>query len=111
VRRVQMFYFYFFWGGYKQANGQTSECSCIIVIIRLISDTFVRTEVQQKPRKRIENKLQLLVTDLLRYANRVEFGYNDIGLCDTSSITLHIVWYELIPQKAHLSLPFLVRHT
>jgi hypothetical protein len=27
----------------------------------------------------------------------VEPGYNDIGLFDTSSITSHILWYQLIP--------------
>jgi len=27
----------------------------------------------------------------------VEPGYNDIGLCDTSSIPSDILWYELIP--------------
>jgi hypothetical protein len=27
----------------------------------------------------------------------VEPGYNDIGLCDTSSITSYILWYQLIP--------------
>jgi hypothetical protein len=27
----------------------------------------------------------------------LEPGYNDIGLCDISSITSDIVWYQLIP--------------
>jgi len=27
----------------------------------------------------------------------VEPGYNDIGLCDTSSIPSDILWYQLIP--------------
>jgi hypothetical protein len=27
----------------------------------------------------------------------VEPGYNDIGLCDTSSITSYVLWYQLIP--------------
>jgi hypothetical protein len=29
--------------------------------------------------------------------NTVEPGYNDIGLCDISSITSAILWYQLIP--------------
>jgi hypothetical protein len=28
--------------------------------------------------------------------NTVEPGYNDIGLCDISSITSDILWYQLI---------------
>ena len=43
--------------------------------------------------------------------NAVELGYNDLGLCDTSSITLYILWYQLIPQKSLFFLPRLVRHT
>jgi hypothetical protein len=31
------------------------------------------------------------------YENTVELGYNDIGLCDTSSVTSDILWYQLIP--------------
>jgi hypothetical protein len=30
---------------------------------------------------------------------RVEVGYNDLGLCDISSITLHILGYQLIPHE------------
>jgi hypothetical protein len=29
----------------------------------------------------------------------VEPGYNDTGLCDTSSITLDILWYRLISHR------------
>jgi len=29
--------------------------------------------------------------------NTVKPGYNDIGLCDTSSIPSDILWYQLIP--------------
>ena len=29
--------------------------------------------------------------------NTIEPGYNDIGLCDTSSIAAYILWYQLIP--------------
>jgi len=40
----------------------------------------------------------------------VEFGYNNLGLCDTSVIALHIQWYQLIPHKACVFLPCLVRY-
>jgi hypothetical protein len=30
--------------------------------------------------------------------NTVEPGYNDVGLCDKSSIDSDILWYELIPR-------------
>jgi hypothetical protein len=30
------------------------------------------------------------------YLSTVEHGYNEIGSCDTSSIALHILWYQLI---------------
>jgi len=32
----------------------------------------------------------------------VELGCNDLGLCDISSITLYILWYQLISHKARL---------
>jgi len=32
------------------------------------------------------------------WVDTVEPGYNDIGLCDTSSITSDILWYQLIPR-------------
>jgi hypothetical protein len=41
----------------------------------------------------------------------VETGYNDLGLCDTSAIGLNITQYQLIPHKACVFLPCLVRHT
>jgi hypothetical protein len=31
--------------------------------------------------------------------NTVELGYNDIGLCDTSSIASDILWYQLTPHR------------
>jgi hypothetical protein len=40
-----------------------------------------------------------------------ELGYNDLGLCDSSVITLYILWYQLIPHIARVFLPCLVRHT
>jgi hypothetical protein len=40
----------------------------------------------------------------------VKLGYNDLGLCDTSFITLYIQWYQLIPHKTRIFLPRLVRH-
>jgi hypothetical protein len=27
----------------------------------------------------------------------VEHGYNDISLCDTTSIAAHILWYQFFP--------------
>ena len=41
----------------------------------------------------------------------VEMGYNDLGLCNTSAIALNITRYQLIPHKARVFLPCLVRHT
>ena len=37
-----------------------------------------------------------------------ELSYNDLSLCYTSAITLHILWYKLIPHKAHVFQPCLV---
>ena len=41
----------------------------------------------------------------------VELYYNDLPLYDTSSITLFIQSYQLIPHKARVFLACLVRHT
>jgi hypothetical protein len=41
----------------------------------------------------------------------VELGYDAVGLCDTSAIALHILWYQQFPHKARAFLPRLVRHT
>jgi hypothetical protein len=41
----------------------------------------------------------------------VDLGYDDLGYCDTSAITLYIQWYQLISLNAHVFLPCLVRHT
>jgi hypothetical protein len=35
--------------------------------------------------------------DLYSSPNTGEPGYNDTGLCDTSSIASDILWYQLIP--------------
>jgi hypothetical protein len=43
--------------------------------------------------------------------NTVEFGYNNIGYCDTSPIASNTQWYELIPHKATVFIPRLVRHS
>ena len=47
------------------------------------------------------NELMLIIEDLgvtlSLNSNTVEPGYNDVGLCDTSSITSHILRYLLIP--------------
>jgi hypothetical protein len=34
---------------------------------------------------------------LFRIPSAVKPGYNDIGLCDTPSITSDILWYQFIP--------------
>jgi len=34
---------------------------------------------------------------ILWILNRIEPGYTDIGLCDTSSIASNILWHQLIP--------------
>ena len=41
----------------------------------------------------------------------VELGCNDLGLCDISSVTLYIPWYQLTSHKVRVFLPCLVRHT
>jgi len=41
----------------------------------------------------------------------VELGYIDLDLCDTSSIASYILWYQLVPHKARVFLPWLARHT
>jgi hypothetical protein len=43
-----------------------------------------------------ETSVLYLTTHSVAY-NTVETGYNDIDLCDTSSIALDILWYQLIP--------------
>ena len=42
--------------------------------------------------------------------NIVQLGYNYLKLCDSSSITTHILQYQLIPHNARVFLPCLVRH-
>jgi hypothetical protein len=44
-------------------------------------------------------------------ANTVELGYNNIGYYDTSPIASNTQWYELIPHKATVFIPCLVRHS
>jgi hypothetical protein len=43
--------------------------------------------------------------------NTVELGYNNISYCDTSPIASNTQWYELIPHKATVFIPCLVRHS
>jgi hypothetical protein len=38
-------------------------------------------------------------TDVIGKYGRVEPGYNDIGLHDTSSIASDILWHQLIPHR------------
>jgi hypothetical protein len=40
----------------------------------------------------------------------VKLGYSNIGFCDTLSVASNIQWYELIPCKATVFRPCLVRH-
>jgi hypothetical protein len=40
----------------------------------------------------------------------VKLGYSNIGFCDTLFIASNIEWYELIPHKATVFIPCLVRH-
>jgi hypothetical protein len=42
--------------------------------------------------------------------NTVKLGYSNIGFWDTLSIASNIQWYELIPHKATVFIPYLVRH-
>jgi len=60
--------------------------------------------------KSLENNINSTNT-VSSFNNTVELAYNDLGLCDTSAITLYIPWYQLIARKARVSLPCLVRHT
>jgi len=36
-----------------------------------------------------------------------ELSYNDLDLCETSFITLYILWYQLISNKASVFVPIL----
>jgi hypothetical protein len=51
------------------------------------------------------NQCQALVNTIT-----VKRGYSNIGFCDTLSIASNIQWYELIPHKATVFIPCLVRH-
>jgi hypothetical protein len=42
-------------------------------------------------------------------ASTEEFSHKNLGLCDTSSITLHILQYQLIPHETHIFLVCLVQ--
>jgi hypothetical protein len=45
------------------------------------------------------------------YIYTVELGFNNIGYCDTSRIVSKTQWYKLIPHKATVFIPRLVRHS
>jgi len=45
------------------------------------------------------------------FVHTVELRYKDLGLCDTSVITLYVLWYQFISHKTRVFLPCLVRHT
>jgi hypothetical protein len=53
-------------------------------------------------------RLILLIRELHIYT--VKLGYSNIGFCDTLSIASDIQWYKLIPHKATVFIPCLVRH-
>ena len=50
-------------------------------------------------------------THIYIYIHTTANGYNDLGLCDTSTLALYIPRYQLIPYKAHVFLPCLIGHT
>ena len=78
-----------------------------------------RVSFQIKKNPSYASPLPLLLSEIMRATDRhiplfkyaVELRYKDLGLWDTSAITLHILWYQLIPHKARVFLPCLVRHT
>jgi hypothetical protein len=58
--------------------------------------------------------LKLLVQRFIskaQYTYTVELGYSNIGFCDTLPIASNTQWYELIPYKATVFIPCLVRHS
>jgi len=47
------------------------------------------------------------IVALYQLMNGVELGYNNRVLCDTLAVALHLLWYQLIPHKAHVPPPCL----
>ena len=43
--------------------------------------------------------------------NTVEVSYNDLSLCETSSVALYILWYQQILQNAQVFVPCLAQYT
>jgi hypothetical protein len=43
--------------------------------------------------------------------NTAELGYSNIGFYDTLPIASNTQWYELIPHKAAVFIPCLLRHS
>jgi len=75
----------------------------ITTIRELINSRRVRFTVSEKKKVEEQYNIQLPASYALYFsnestevdivfANAVERGYNDIGLCDTSSITSDILW-------------------
>jgi hypothetical protein len=46
-----------------------------------------------------------------RWQNTVEVSYNDLSLCETSSVALYILWYQQILQNAQVFVPCLAQYT
>jgi hypothetical protein len=49
--------------------------------------------------------------EALQMGYTVELGYSNIGFCDTFPIASNTQWYKLIPHKATVFIPCLVRHS
>ena len=63
---------------------------------------------KEKNKKKKVTKYKIYVFSYLQLLCEIQLN---LGLCDTSSITLHILWYDVILLKAPVFLPCLVRHT
>jgi hypothetical protein len=56
-----------------------------------------RTEIRFQNSMFLNTWQRTEIWEACKERNRVEPGYNDIGLYDTSSITSDILWYQLLP--------------
>jgi hypothetical protein len=56
-------------------------------------------------------KLQQLCVAVLTKMYKAELSYNVLRYCDISAKTPHIQWYQPSPQKAHVFMACLIRHT
>ena len=74
------------------------KCTCgfyIHEVVQFVGDELLHYQIQSE-------------SGLL---NTADLGYSVLGLRDTSAITLHILWCQLIAHRAHAILPCLIRHT